>query len=57
MSTMETHAPATPSKLWSLPHTVISNVVAYAVMLADSFAEAQRMAREFERRYPTGRDW
>jgi len=52
MSTMETRAPAIHSKLWSLPHTVISGVAAYASMLSESFSEAQRMAREAQRRYP-----
>ena len=56
MSTMETRAPA-PSTPWSLPHTVISSVLAYAKMLSESFAEAQRMAREAERRYPYSYDW
>ncbi len=51
MSTLETRAPA-ESRLWSLPHTVISSVTAYAVMLSEFFAEAQRMAREAQRRYP-----
>jgi len=57
MSTMETHAPVAPSKLWSLPHTVMTNVFAYAKVLAESFAEAQRMAHEAERRFPHRYDW
>ncbi len=57
MSILETRAPAAPSKLWSLPHTVITGIVAYAKMFSESFAEAQRMAREAERRYPHTFDW
>jgi hypothetical protein len=57
MSTMETRAPAAPSKLWSLPHTVISGIAAYAKDMAAAIAEAQRMAREAERRYPMSYDW
>lgn len=57
MSTFETHAPAAPSKLWSLAHTAYTNVVTQLKMLADAIAEAQRMAREYERRYPMGQDW
>lgn len=52
MSTLETRAPVAPSKLWSLPHTVISSVAAFAVGFSESFSEAQRMAHEAQRRYP-----
>lgn len=52
MSTMETRAPVLPGKPWSLPATVISSVAAYAVAFSESFAEAQRMAHEAQRRYP-----
>lgn len=52
MSTLDTRAPAAPTKLWSLPYTVISSVASYATMLSQSFSEAQRMAREAQRRYP-----
>lgn len=51
MSILETRTPTLP-KLWSLPHTVLSGVTSYAKMLSESFAEAQRMAREAQRRYP-----
>ena len=57
MSILETRAPAAPSRLWSMPHTAIVSVVAYARMFAESFAEAQRMAREAERRFPNTFDW
>ncbi len=57
MSILETRAPAAPSRLWSLPYTVFAGVVAYAKILAESFAEAQRMAREAERRFPHTYDW
>ncbi len=52
MSILETRAPAVPSKLWSLPYTVISSVATYATMLSEAFSEAQRMAHEAHRRYP-----
>ena len=51
MSTFETRAPA-PLKLWSLPLTALSSFATYAALLLESFAEAQRMAREAQRRYP-----
>ena len=51
MSILETRAPALP-KFWSLPYAAFSSVATYAVMLVELFAEAQRMAREAERRYP-----
>jgi len=57
MSILETRAPAAPSKLWSLPHNVFVSVVAYAKMLSDAVADAQRMAREAERRFPHTYDW
>lgn len=58
MSTMETRAPA-QSTLWSLAHTAYTNVVAQVKMLAVAVAEAQRMAREYERRHPmtSQQDW
>lgn len=52
MSTFDTRAPAVPTKLWSLPYTVISSVAAFATAFSQSFSEAQRMAREAQRRYP-----
>lgn len=52
MSTLETRAPALPSKLWSLPYTLVSGVTAYAAAFSESFSEALRMAHEAERRYP-----
>lgn len=52
MSILETRAPMLPSKLWSLPHIVLSSVSSYAVALSESFADAQRMAKEAQRRYP-----
>ena len=51
MSILEAHAPALP-KPWSLPHTVLSSVAAYAVAFSQSFSEALRMSHEAERRYP-----
>jgi hypothetical protein len=51
MSIVETRAPALP-KMWSLPHTVLSTVTSYAVMLSQAFEDAQQMARDAHRRYP-----
>jgi hypothetical protein len=53
---METHAPAS-STLWSLAHNAFTNVVTYAKMVSEAFADAQRMAREAERRFPYSYDW
>jgi len=51
MSILETRAPTLP-KLWSLPYTVLSTLVAYAQLVSAAFSEARRMQRDAQRRYP-----
>jgi hypothetical protein len=51
MSTLSLHAPASP-KVWRLPQVAMSRAIEFALEIIDIFAEAQRQAKEAERKYP-----
>jgi len=51
MSTLSVRAPSVP-KIFSLPAAVISRAIAFALVVIDVYAEAQRQAEEANRRYP-----
>jgi hypothetical protein len=51
MTTLPVQAPSTP-KILEWPRAALSHVVALALEVLDVFAEAERQAREAEKRYP-----
>jgi hypothetical protein len=51
MSMVSIHAPNSP-KIWRLPHVAMTRVVTLALEMIDILADAQRQAKEAERKYP-----
>ena len=51
MTTLPIHAPSTP-KILEWPRAAFTRTMAVALEMLDVFAEAQRQAREAEKRYP-----
>jgi hypothetical protein len=51
MSTLSVRAPSAP-KIFSLPAVFLSRAIAFALVVIDVYAEAQRQVKEAERHYP-----